>query len=65
MEKITKLEQLKTPCFKSKRIIKEAYLPKRKVSKSIKLVMKGKKTIKVSPSYSRRLSFNCKLAKMV
>ena len=54
---ITKLQKLQSPSSKSKRIIKEAEakadLPKRKVSKSIKLLMKGKNSIIVSPNCSR------------
>ena len=59
MNQITNLEQLQTLNTKSKRIIKEAktnfdlHIPKRKFSKSTKLLMKGKNTIIVSPNYSR------------
>ena len=56
---ITKLQKLQSPNSKSKRIIKEDktnvdhHIPKRKFSKSTKLLMKGKNTIIVSPNYSR------------
>lgn len=50
---INKLQKFRSPYSKSKRIIKKADLPKKKASKSIKLFMKGKKTLKVTTSSSR------------